>query len=69
MTSSEREGVRAGYPHLVKPPGAAGVRKIVVATRLTDPEAADLDFARGHLSRADYLRLLLMRDRKHRAEQ
>lgn len=64
---SEREGVRAGYPHLVKPPGAAGVRKIVVATRLTEAESAYVDLARGSLTQSEYLRLLIMQDRKRRA--
>lgn len=65
---SERQGTRKGYPHLAKPPGAAGVRLNVVAARLSDPEIADLDLARGTLTRSEYLRLLLMQDRKRRSE-
>lgn len=64
----EREGVRTGYPHLVNPPGAAGRRDVVVAVRLTDAEAADLDSARGSLNRSEYLRVVLMRDRRRRAD-
>lgn len=63
----ERSGTRLGYPNLVNPPGAAGGRTNVVAVRLTDAEAADMDAERGSLNRSEYLRLILMRDRKRRA--
>lgn len=66
--SSERTGVRLGYPTLVHEVGAAGRRGNVVAVRLTDAEVADLDAQRASLNRSEYLRLLLMRDRKRRAE-
>lgn len=56
-----------GYPNLRKPTGAAGLRNVVTAVRLSELEAADMDAARGALSRSEYLRMLLLRDRKTRA--
>lgn len=41
-------------------------RPNAVATKLSDDEAAYLDRARGSMTRAMYLRLLLLNDRKRR---
>lgn len=41
-----------------------GGRPVVVAVRLSNSEAADLDARRGHLDRSAFLRWLLLRARK-----
>lgn len=53
---------------MARKPGLRGTRTVVVATRLTEGEAAWLDASRKSLSRAEYLRLLLVRARKADAE-
>lgn len=49
-----------------RPLTTAGGRPHVVATRLSKAEKAYLDSVRGSLLPAEYLRLLLTRDRKAR---
>ena len=43
---------------------SAGVRSVVVGVRLSAAEARDLDGRRGNLSRSEWLRWLLLRERK-----
>ena len=49
---------------MARPRSTAGGRPVVVAARLSVEEAADLDRRRGSLSRAEWLRWLLLRAKK-----
>jgi hypothetical protein len=45
-------------------PRAAEPRTVTVATRLTRAEAAWVDSVRGRLTRGEWLRLMMLRERK-----
>lgn len=47
-----------------RPRSTAGGRPVVVPVRLSNAEAADLDSARGSLTRSEYLRFVLLRAKK-----
>lgn len=47
-----------------RPRSTAGGRPVAVSTKLSEAEAADMDERRGPLSRAEYLRWLLLQARK-----
>jgi hypothetical protein len=47
-----------------RPRSTAGGRPVAVSTKLSVAEAADMDERRGPLSRAEYLRWLLLQARK-----
>ncbi len=53
---------------MVGRPQGLTARDIVVTTRLTRSEAAQLDRRRGDLARSDYLRRLIRRDNPERTE-
>lgn len=48
---------------MARPPSSAGGRPVVVAVRLTNQEAQDLDRRRGALTRGEWIRWLLTRAR------
>lgn len=50
---------------MAQPSKGAATRNIPVSTRLTRIEAAAMDSRRGHLTRAQYLRWLVLKDEKH----
>lgn len=45
-------------------PRSVNPRSVVVAVRLTPREAAQVDLARGHLNRGEWLRWLLLKHQK-----
>lgn len=47
-----------------RPASRPGGRPNVVSIRLSDAEAAHVDAARGHLTRGEWFRMLLVRDKR-----
>lgn len=49
---------------MARAPSVAGVRVEVICSRFTAAEAADIDRLRGSLSRAEWVRWLVLKARK-----
>lgn len=49
-----------------RPQSRPGGRPNIVSIRLSDAEAAEVDAERGVLTRGEWFRLLMVRDRKRR---
>lgn len=67
QSKGSTEVTKGVFPHPTgRPQQRKGGRPQVVATRLSMPEVEYLDRVRGALTRSEYIRWLLVTDRKNR---